>query len=541
MLHLYDEIFFNLFPFYFDIYYISDTMFLINKEREFRMNDTLKKLTEQLNDLDHDMAAITYMESLLGFDSMTTASKDGVFARSEVISFVSTLYFNTLINPTVDKLLHELGTISHQLDPLTQAKFQHFKREYEKISPIPVKEYADYQSLLVESSNAWEKAKKADDYNLFAPYLEKVIETTKRFINYRGYTGHPYNTLLNDYEPGATVEMLDEFFDELKASIVPLVQQIQAQPTPETSFLNTTFPIAEQEAFSLYIMEALDFRMDGGSLSESEHPFTQNMSPDDVRITTHFHEQDLINPIFSTIHETGHGLYEQNISKEIGFSCLATGVSMGIHESQSRLYENNFGRNQAFWKRHMPKLVELFPDVLGSISVETFIKAINKVEPSLIRVDADEVTYPLHIMVRYEMEKELMEHAFDINDLPKRWADKYEEYVGVRPTTDANGILQDVHWSEGLFGYFPSYALGSAYAAQFEHAMQKDLDVLDCLEEGKMEEILAWLSSHIHQYGSTQTPAKIIEGASGEAFNPKFFTDYLTKKYQSLYNLKERI
>lgn len=503
------------------------------------MNDRIKKLLEDLNDLDHDMAAITYTESLLGFDSMTTASKDGVSARSEVISFVSTLYFNTLINPRVDRLLKELSDVYNELDDLSKAKYNYFRREYEKISPIPVKEYADYQSLLVESSNAWEEAKNANDFSIFAPYLKKVIDTTKRFIDHRGYEGHPYNTLLNDYEPGVTVDMLDGFFEELKASIVPLVQRIQEKPKPNTSFLSNTFSIDEQEAFSLYIMESLGFRMDGGSLSESEHPFTQNMSPDDVRITTHFHENDLINPIFSTIHETGHGLYEQNISKSIGFSCLATGVSMGIHESQSRLYENNFGRNSAFWQAHMPKLKELFPNELKDISIQDFIRATNKVEPSLIRIDADEVTYPLHIMVRYELEKMLMEEDVDIQELPKLWADKYEQYVGVRPTTEAEGILQDVHWSEGLMGYFPSYALGSAYAAQFEHAMEKELSVDECLKHGDMKTLLDWLAHHIHQYGSTITPSEIIQRATGEAFNPKYFTDYLVKKYSLLYGLKE--
>ena len=502
------------------------------------MNNKMQELIDQLNALDHDMAAITYTESLLGFDSMTTASKDGVLARSEVISFISTLYFNTLINSNVERLLQELSEFINELDDLSKAKYRHFKREYEKISPIPVKEYAEYQSLLVESSNAWEEAKKANDFSLFAPYLEKVIKTTKKFINYRGYTDHPYNTLLGDYEPGATVKMLDAFFEELKSSIVPLVQKIQNQPKPQTHFLQNTFSIEAQEEFSLYIMESLGFKMDAGSLSESEHPFTQNMSPDDVRITTHFHENDLMNPIFSTIHETGHGLYEQNIAKTIGFSCLATGTSMGIHESQSRLYENNFGRSAAFWKAHMPQLKQLFPEIPADLTLETFTKAINKVAPSLIRIDADEVTYPLHIMVRYELEKLLVAQDIDISTLPKLWADKYEEYVGVRPTTDAEGILQDVHWSEGLLGYFPSYALGSAYAAQFEHAIQKEFNLDQYLEEGNMDKILEWLVNHIHQYGSTLMPSEIIKEATGEAFNPKYFTDYLVKKYSLLYTIQ---
>ncbi len=499
--------------------------------------DKQKQLIQQLHDLDQELASITYIESLLGYDSITSAPQNGVETRSKVSKYVATLYFNTLVQAKTEELLHELANYEHTLDMVTLSKYKFFKREYNKIKVIPQDEYTTYQALLVQSSNAWEDAKENNDFSIFAPYLSQVIHMTKKFIDYRGYEGHPYNTLLHDFEPDITVEMLDHFFETLKKTLIPFIQKIQQQAQPDTSFLTKKTSLYQQELFSLYIAEALKFNLDSGILAESEHPFTENLSPDDVRITTHYFENDLMNPIFSTIHETGHGLYEQNISKDLGFSCLATGVSTGIHESQSRLYENNFGRSYSFWKKHYPVLQSMFPDVLRSVTLQQFMPAINKVEPSLIRVNADEVTYPLHVMVRYELEKEIFEGDVDVNTLPKRWADKYEAYIGVRPTTDTEGILQDVHWSEGLFGYFPSYALGSAYATQFEYAMKKEISIEHCLETGDMTTILNWLSIHIHQYGSVKTPAQLLQDVTGEHFNPQYFVDAIIKKYSDLYHL----
>lgn len=496
-----------------------------------------EQLIQQLNELDTRIASFDYADALISWDIMTLAPKQGVEARATVMMTLSEMRFNALINDDVSHLIDGLNQIKDTLDPTTLAKLELYEKDINKIAKIPVKEYAAYEGLIVRSSQAWEKAKSADDFSIFAPFLDDIIKTQRRFIEYRGYEGHPYNTLLDDYEPGLTVETADRFFADLKEEIVPLVSKLSEMTPPNTDFLNQAFPIDQQKTFSTYIMEELGFRMDAGVLAESEHPFTQNLSKNDVRLTTHYHEEDLLNPISSTIHETGHGLYEQNIADELGVSRLSTGVSMGIHESQSRIYENNFGRSKAFWSNYLPKLQEMFPEQLKSVELDTFIQAMNYVRPSLIRIDADEVTYPLHIMIRYELEKKLMSEDVDIYDIPALWNDKYEEYLGVRPSSDKEGVLQDVHWSEGLFGYFPSYALGSAYAAQFEHYMRKDLDVDTLLSEGNLQPILDWLASHIHQYGSTKKPADIIQSATGEVFNPSYFVDYLTRKFSAIYNL----
>lgn len=502
---------------------------------------TLSEATLKLESLDKLISSLNYNQALMGWDSMTLASKKGINERSEVIGIMSELFFKQLINDDVKELIAFLNTHKDMLDEVTSAKLKLYTQDFERISKIPMDEYAAYDALIAKSNVAWEEAKTSNDYSIFAPFLEKVLSTQKKFVQYRGYKGHPYNTLLGDYEDDLTTDAVDTFFKELKARIVPLVKKIQSKQfeTDDFSFTTLSYDIKKQEIFSNYLMEQLNFRMDCGTIAVSAHPFTMNLSRNDVRITTHYHENDFLSAISSTIHETGHALYEQNISDVFGVSKLTSGTSMGIHESQSRIYENNFGRSLSFWKKHYPKLVELFPEQLGNVSLEVFHKALNTVKPSLIRIEADEVTYPLHIMVRYEMEKYLMTENFQVDELPKLWNEKYEEYLGIRPESDAKGILQDVHWSEGLLGYFPSYALGSAYAAQFEHYMRKDLDVDQLLESGNMLPILEWLSAKIHTYGSSKNPNEILLLATGEPFNPKYFINYLETKYASIYGLDQ--
>lgn len=498
---------------------------------------TIQKQIDALNNLDLRMSSMGYLQALMGWDSMTIASKKGLETRSQVMGNISSLFFTTLINNDVKSMLDKLNDQTHELDETTLAKLKLYTKSYEQIAKIPMEEFATFSALKAKSGAAWEEAKNNDDFSKFAPFLKDVLETEKRFVNYRGYEGHPYNTLLDDYESGLTVEIADQFFAELKKTIVPLVKQISEKELPVFPFLQESYSTDKQSQFSNYIMEQLGFRMDCGLVAESEHPFTMNLSRNDVRITTHYYEKDLNSSISSTIHETGHALYEQNISEEFGVSALTAGTSMGIHESQSRIYENNFGRNLNFWKKYYPKLQETYPEQLKNVTVEDYHRSLNTVKPSFIRIEADEVTYPLHIMIRYELEKMIMTEDFNVNDLPEKWNDKYEEYMGIRPANNVEGILQDVHWSEGLFGYFPSYALGSAYAAQFEFYMRKDINVDSCLASGDMSPILDWLASHVHKYGSSKEPAEIIRLATGEDFNPKYFTDYLKNKYSAIYNL----
>lgn len=368
--------------------------------------------------------------------------------------------------------------------------------------------------------------------------MQKVIEFQRKYVTYRNLGGHPYNTLLHDYERGLTVEVADAFFNELRAVIVPLLKKITDKGLViDSPFEGVDFSIEGQKAFSDQILDKMNFNKDSGIIAESVHPFTMNITREDVRITTAYQADYPLSSIYSTIHECGHGLYEQNIGDYIGFSKVATGTTMGIHESQSRIYENNIGRSEAFWNVYFPMIKDIFPEQLKEATAKSCYRASNNVKTSLVRIEADELTYSLHIMVRYELEKAIFEGKLDAKDLPKAWNDKYEEYLGLRPTSDATGVLQDVHWSEGLFGYFPSYALGSAYASQFEVAMNKSFDFTGAVERDDLSQINVWLKENIHQYGSTKTPEEIILSATGEAFNPKYFTDYLVSKYTDLYNL----
>jgi carboxypeptidase Taq len=492
---------------------------------------------QQLETLDSKLFALGYSEALIFWDAATLAPKNSVEGRAATLVALSEFYYNTLITEETKELLDNLESIKDELSEYDLGKYLVFKETYESLACMPVEEYAAFKGLQAKSEKAWEEAKEKNDFSIFEPFLQKVIDFQRKYIAYRNKEGHPYNTLLHDYERGLTVETADAFFSKLRETIVPLVKKIQDKNKTINSPFVGKFPVESQKSFSDAILEKMDFDTDAGLLAESVHPFTINMSRDDVRITTHFYEENILSSIYSTIHEGGHALYEQNIDPALGFSKAATGTTMGIHESQSRIFENNVARSQAFWNTYLPLLQENFPGQFDDVTAEDCYQGCNDVHPSLIRIEADELTYSLHIMVRYELEKLIMEGQLQAKDLPQAWNKKYEEYLGIRPETDSVGVLQDVHWSDGLFGYFPSYALGSAYAAQFESAMNKEFSFTAAIEEDNLVKIKEWLGEHIHKYGSTKTPAQIIKAATGEDFNPDYFVDYLVQKYTALYDL----
>jgi len=367
---------------------------------------------------------------------------------------------------------------------------------------------------------------------MFKPYLEKLVAFNKKFIEYWGYSGNKYNTLLDMYEPGVTVEIIDQVFGELRDVIVPLVKKITASENkPKTDFLFHTFPKEKQKEFGVKILEQMGYDFNSGRLDETVHPFATGLNPGDVRITTRYDEEDFRMAIFGTIHEGGHALYEQNISKDLIGTPLCTGTSMGIHESQSLFYENILARDRAFWERNYELLKEYADGQFDQVSLDEFYRAINEAKPSFIRIESDDLTYALHIIIRYEIEKGLFNDEIQVEDLPQVWNDKYEEYLGIRPSTNAEGVLQDVHWSGGSFGYFPSYALGYMYAAQLKHAMLKDLpDYEELLRNGDLLPIKNWLTENVHQYGKTKEPLEIIKLATGEGLSAKYLANYLQEK-----------
>lgn len=471
------------------------------------------------------------------WDSRTGAPKNGSEDRAESIGQLSTDIFNI---QTSDRMKELIDVLYERLDDLSQdtkKAVELAKKEYEENKKIPEAEYKEYVILCSKAETAWEEAKGKSDFSLFSPYLEQLIEFNKRFITYWGYQEHPYDALLDLFEPGVTVKVLDQLFAELKEAIIPLVKQVTASGNkPDTSFITKAFPKEKQKELSLYFLQELGYDFDGGRLDETVHPFATTLNRGDVRVTTRYDEKDFRTAIFGTIHECGHAIYEQNIDEALSGTNLSDGASMGIHESQSLFYENFIGRNKHFWTPYYQKIQEASPEQFKDISLDDFVRAINESKPSFIRVEADELTYPLHIIIRYEIEKAIFSNEVSVEDLPSLWNQKYQDYLGITPQTDAEGILQDVHWAGGDFGYFPSYALGYMYAAQLKQKMLEDLPEFDALlERGEFHPIKQWLTEKVHIHGKRKKPLDIIKDATGEELNVCYLIDYLSNKYSNLY------
>lgn len=478
--------------------------------------------------------------ALLYWDLRTGAPKKGVELRSESIGTLSAEVFNLSTSDEFGELLSSLEENQATLDPYIRRSVEEARKEYDLSKKVPPEEYKKFIILKSKAESVWETAKDASDFSLFLPYLEDLVSSTKKMIGYWGEkNGSPYNTLLDQYEPGMTTEILDEVFGKLRNRIVPLVQKIAASPNkPETAFLYDHFPKEAQQDFSRQMLEQLGYDFEAGRLDETVHPFMISINRQDIRVTTKYDEGDFRNAVFGTIHEGGHAMYEQNLGEALAGLPIETGASMGIHESQSLFCENFIGRNEHFWQNNFNLLKEYAPKQFADVELADYVRAINESKPSLIRIEADELSYALHIMVRYELEKGLFDGDLQVRDLPQLWNDKYEEYLGVRPSNDAEGVLQDVHWAGASFGYFPSYALGYMYAAQFKDAMLKDLPNFDeLLAERNIKPIREWLSKNIHHHGAFKKPLDILKEVTGEGLNPDHLADYLEAKYSKIYQL----
>ncbi len=491
-------------------------------------------LDKKLNELEvllKKSRAYRHAISMIHWDMETEAPEKALEKASEVLGVLSEAAFENFINSETKELLNYLNDNFDKLDEIKQKSLIKLIKEYNKEEKISKELVSEYESFKAKAQAVWTKAKDSGRFEDFAPYLEKLVDFNLKFIELRGYEGHPYNTLLEDYEPGMTVEKLDEFFDYLREHLVPVIKVgLGKSKSINDEFLKEFYDIDKQKEFSKFVADYIKFDFSKGLLKESVHPFTLNFGNNDVRITTHYYEKNITSAIFSTLHEGGHGLYEQNISDELTNTPLGEGSSMGIHESQSRIYENVFGRSYAFWKGLYPELQKTFPE-FEKVTLEDFHKGINKAVASFIRVEADELTYSLHVMIRYEIEKLIFNKEVDVKDLPKIWNEKIKEYLGLNVPNNSLGILQDVHWSCGLFGYFPSYALGNAYASQIEIQMRKDMDLDKALLEGDFTSINNYLTNKIHKYGSSLKPKELMEKLTGEDLNPKYFVDYLKNKY----------
>ena len=496
----------------------------------------LTEAVQQLELLQKKLYAYTCADSSLYLDAVTVAPKNTSEGRGVALSILAGERQKLMTCPETKALLDELGGHLDELDLVHRREVEELRRSCDQLTRIPADEYMAYSELTNRASDVWHKAKEQNDFASFCPVLQELVDYNRKFAGYYDATKKPYDALLNEYERGVDMEMLDNFFATLRQTIVPLLQKIEQKPQIDDSFLHNYYPVDKQKAFADYIMEVMGLDRGHCGLGETEHPFTLEFNNKDVRITTNYDTHNVASSMFSVLHEGGHAMYELGIRDDLQYTCLAGGVSMGVHESQSRFFENLIGRSCPFVEAIYPKVQEFFPEQLGGISAEQFYRAINKAEPSLIRTESDELTYCLHIMVRYEIEKQLIGGTLEAKDVPAEWAKLYKEYLGIDVPTDREGCLQDSHWSGGSFGYFPSYALGNAYGAQMLHNMEQTVDVAGDSAKGDLSHIAGWLREKIHQYGGLMVPADVVKNACGE-FDPHYYTDYLTRKYTELYQL----
>lgn len=494
------------------------------------MNQYIKTYTEYRRRI----KAFQYVDWIIGWDQETEAPKGSLEYRTKQVEVIAEESYRIQSDPLFIEAVEKLYENSKNLDDDLRIEIKYQHKELRFIKKIPKNEYIAFQVLCSKGSNIWAEAKEKDDFNLYLPILEEVVQTWRKFVKYLETPElKGYNILLDLYEEGFNVEIYDHFFNQLKAELVPFVLEVTSKNKIKFNkkLTKANFPKDQQEAFSRYLIEVFGYDLNHGVLKESAHPFTSGVSSADTRITTHYYENQIASSIFSTIHEMGHAIYEQQNDPKYDDTFLHGGASLGIHESQSRMYENMIGRSYAFWQLHYPKLVSFFPKQLKGISVVEFYQFINQAKRSLIRTEADELTYSLHIMVRYELEKALIDGKLKAKDLPKKWRQLMAEYVGKRPTTDREGVLQDIHWSFGAIGYFPTYALGSAYAAQIYQAMNKDFNVESAIENNNIHLINTWLKERIHTYAGSKTPHELLLNATGEAFDPQYYIDYLKRKF----------
>lgn len=458
---------------------------------------------------------------------------------AELVGELSMQEYDLFTSDEFVSLVEALNKEKNNLTEIEKKEIELSMEEIEKKKKVPADEYEAYAKLTSINQGIWEEAKAKNDFSIVKDNLEKIFNYNKKFAEYRRKDEkNLYDVLLNDYEKGMDTEKLDIFFSELKKEIVPFLKKIQEKKKSLKEEDKLNVPVDEdiQMKFAKYLAAYVGFDFEKGLVETSEHPFTLNLNKNDVRLTTNNKRDIPFSTVFSIIHEAGHGIYEQQTADNLIDTLLGAGGSMGLHESQSRFMENIVGRNRAFWKPLYQKAMGFYP-FLKDVDFEEFIKQINKIEPELIRTEADELTYSLHVMLRYEIEKIIFAGEVSIDDLPKIWNQKMVEYLGIEPKNDAEGLMQDVHWYSGLVGYFPSYAIGNAYASQIYNTMKKDFDVDKALENQDLKKITDWLGEKIHKYGRLKDTPEIIKEVTGEELNPKYYIDYLKEKYSRIYEI----
>jgi carboxypeptidase Taq len=500
------------------------------------MEEKIKLLKTRLGEISDLVAA----DALMGWDQQVNMASGAAEDRGEQLATLESLIHLKATSPEIGELLDQLEPEMKKLDDDQDdvRLVRIVRRDYNKRIKVPSEYVAEFARTAVVAQNIWEKAKKDSNFSIFKPHLEKLVTLRRQYADFFKPYVHIYDPLLDDFEPGLKTSEVQEIFDGLRSKQVALIKAIREKPQVESGFLKLNYPEKSQWDFGVDVISAFGYDWNRGRQDKSVHPFTTGFGLNDVRITTRVSENYLNPAMFGTMHECGHALYEQGIDQKYKRTPLATGASMAIHESQSRMWENLVGRSYAFWKHYYPQLLQIFSTQLGNVSLDTFYKGINIVESSFIRVEADEATYNLHIMLRLELEIAMLEGSLSVADLPAAWNSKMKEYLGIIPPNDAEGVLQDVHWSTGSFGYFPTYALGNLVSAQLWEVLRKDLPNLDSqIEKGKFEDFLHWLRKNVHQYGAKYEPQELVQKITGSKINPEPYLRYLQEKFGKIYQV----
>jgi carboxypeptidase Taq len=482
------------------------------------------------------------VRSLLGWDQQTKMPRNGAAGRSQQLASVEQVAHEMLTAPSFVELLRRAEEASAPLgkDDEDRAYVRQVRRRYDLAARVPAPLVAEFSRATSSAVEVWVEARKNNDYKSFAPHLRKVFGLCKQIADHRGYQEHPYDALMDEYEPGISTAEVGAVFAELRPFLSDLLERV-GEPSPSSNLLRQPYPEAAQREFSHFLLQQIGFDFEGGRLDDSAHPFCSSSSHGDVRLTDHFQENFLSPGIFGALHEGGHGLYEQNSPARFDGGPLRGGCSLGVHESQSRLWENFVGRSLPFWKFHYPILQGHFPRQLSGYCVEDFYRSINQVGRSFIRIEADEVTYNLHIILRFEIEKDLLTGALDPDDLPEAWNARMREYLGVAPPNDSEGCLQDIHWAFGLVGYFPTYTLGNLVAAQLWRKIRRDIaDVDQHLLSGNCRPVLSWLKKNVHDLASCYLPSEVVVRSTDGPIGTAAFMDYVNEKFGALYGVGTR-
>ena len=492
------------------------------------MADALEQLKSRLAEY-HGLESLT---SLLVWDQRTMMPPAGGHHRGDHLAPLEGLAHGKLTDPEVGRLLDELARLESSLDPDSwdAATIRVARRDFEKAVQVPSDLRAEMARSGAAAMPVWLEAKSTSNFDIFLPELERNVELRRRYVDCFGPQSEPYDVLLDDFEPEMKTAEVTTIFDEIKAVLVPLIAELREREIDD-SFLVGDFPIETQAALDYEVVDLFGHRPNSWRIDPTEHPFASGPGIDDVRITTHYYREEL-KSLFSTMHEYGHGLYMHQLPREVAHLPVGSHASLGIHESQSRMWENLVGRGLPFWRFFYPRLQEIFPKPFAGIEVDRFYTAINKAQPSLIRINADEVTYGMHVILRFEIEQDIINGRVELGDLPDLWAQKMHEYLGIEVPDHAHGVLQDMHWATGLIGYFSTYLLGTVMSVQLWEQADEDLGGLDeQIERGEFTPLRGWLEEHVHSQGRKYPPQELMRRATGSTIDAKPYLAYLRRKF----------